>query len=123
MKEKTLFYYRQGYNCSQCILKAAEQIYRIPISKNSMDMCCGVTGGFGIGGMCSVLIAGIMVFGLLFDKNAVKSMRVQLLDEFNGKYGDLNCGCLKKHRKAGYMCEEIVGDIAEMVEKIIAERT
>lgn len=122
MKEKTLSYYRQGYNCSQCILKAAEQIYRIPISKSSMDMCSGVTGGFGIGGMCSVLIAGIMVFGLLFDKDTVKSMRVRLLDEFNEKYGDLNCCCLRKHRKAGHMCEEIVGDIAQMVEKIIADK-
>lgn len=121
MKERTLYFYRHGYNCSQCILKAAESIYKIPMPKCVIMMCSGINTGFGVGGMCSVLIAGIMVFGLLFEETDAKRLRIKLLNAFMDTHKSLNCCELKKERKSGCACEELVGNIAELVEKIIAE--
>ncbi len=121
MRKEALYYYSHGYNCSQCILKAAEAYYKISIPKNSLEMCNGVNTGFGIGGMCSVLIAGIMVFGLFFDDTTTKKLRMKLLSSFTDKHRSMDCCDLKKERKEGYMCEKLVGEIAEMVCKLIDE--
>ena len=121
MKEKALLYYKQGFNCSQCILKAMEAVYGIPVSRQCMNACGGVSTGFGVGGMCSVLIAGVMAFGMLFDEAAVKRMRLKLMTAFHEKHKSMDCGALKAQRQSGAYCEAIVVDVAEMVETIIAE--
>ena len=120
MRERAIYYYRQGYNCSQCLMKAAQSRYRLNISRETMNSLSGVNSGFGIGGLCSVLIAAIMVFGLLFDENRVKVLRLKLLTAFTAKYGTVNCGALMASVENG-SCESIVGDIAEMMEKLISE--
>lgn len=115
LKEKALYFYNQGYNCSQCILKAAENVYKIPISKQALKLCTVVSTGFGVGSMCSVLVAGVMVLGLLFDEASAKSLRIRLLDEFQKKHSNINCSFLKKGN-----CTKIVGDASEILEEIIA---
>ena len=118
MKEKAIYYYRNGYNCSACILKAAEEVYNIPITKQSLEMCSGISNGFGTGGMCSVLVAGIMVLGLIFDEAAVRRMRLEFLTGFSEKYGSINCSKLK-NGQAGIFCEDLIGDAAKMLGEII----
>lgn len=120
MKDKVLDYYYQGYNCSQCILKAAEQKYKIPISKQSLNLCSGISNGFGIGGLCSLIAAGIMIFGLLFDEKTVKRLRMKLLNEVQEKYSSLNCNELR-NRKGEYYCETFIPEMAELIDNIIEE--
>jgi len=121
MKEKAIQYYRQGWNCSQCILKAAEAVYGLPISRQCMNACGGVCTGFGVGGLCSVLIAGVMALGMLFDEATVKRLRIQLFTAFHDKYRCTDCATLKSKRGEGMLCEGIVADVAAMVERIVAE--
>jgi len=121
MKEKALHFYAQGYNCSQCILKAAETVYSIPVSRQSMSICSGISTGFGVNGMCSVLIAGVMALGLLFDEGTVKRLRVKLLTRFHERFRSMDCGALKAQRQSGMHCEAIVGEVASLLETIIAE--
>lgn len=118
MKEKALRYYKQGYNCSQCILKAVEHKYNISVPKQCYSMCRAINNGLGIGGMCSVLTAGIMVFGLLYDDMTAKRLRMKLLGMFQEKYGALECGVLKRGRSG---CDEIIADIASMIDNIIQD--
>lgn len=120
MKDKVLEYYYQGYNCSQCILKAAEQKYRIPISKQSLNLCSGISNGFGMGGFCSVIAAGIMIFGLLFDEETVKRLRLKLVNTFQDKYSSLNCSQLRK-KNGEYFCETFIPEAADMIDCIIKE--
>lgn len=120
MKDKVLNYYYQGYNCSQCILKAAEQKYKLPISKQSLNLCTGVSNGFGIGGFCSVITAGIMIFGLLFDEETVKRLRLKLLDTFQEKYSSLNCLELRK-KNGEYFCKNFIPEAADIIDKIITD--
>ena len=118
MKDKAVYYWKKGYNCSQCILKAAETVYDIQITDQCLDICSGITGGFGTGCICSVLIAGIMVLGLLFDELTVKRLRLQFLTEFTEKYGTLNCSSLKNSRTNG-ACDGIISGAFKILDDII----
>ncbi|MDR1067508.1 MAG: C-GCAxxG-C-C family protein [Clostridiales bacterium] len=119
MKERSIYYYRNGYNCSQCVLKAVESKYGKPISKMTLTMLNGVNVGFGIGGVCSVLIAGVMAFGMFFDSDTVKRLRLRLFDEFTSLYPNINCSALIKIRGAEGKCEKLIGDIAGIIERLI----
>ena len=121
MKEKALAFYRQGYNCSQCLLKAAEAVYQIPVSRQCLHACRGVCTGFGTGGLCSLFIAGIMIFGLLFDEATVKRMRLQLLSQGFDRYQSTDCAALKAARDTGAHCEMLVAEVAGLIEEIIAK--
>ncbi|MBR1443936.1 MAG: C-GCAxxG-C-C family protein [Firmicutes bacterium] len=118
LKKYALEYYREGYNCSQCILKAAEKVYKVKVTKEMIKMCSAVNMGFGTGGICSTIIGGIMVFGLVFDENTAKSMRLKLIVRFSEKYGCTECARLQK--KVGG-CEKLISDTADMIEMIIKE--
>lgn len=123
MKCEALKYYQKGYNCSQCILKACEQEYGLRLPEDCLNMCGAINTGFGVGGMCSVLIAGVMVFGLLFDETDAKRLRLKLLSEFRDKYPSMDCSVLRRERQRGINCEQLVCDIAELIEKIIKEES
>ena len=113
LREKALYYYRNGFNCSQCLLKACESVYGIPISKQSMKLCGAVNNGFGIDNICSVLISGIMIFGLLFDEITAKKLRLKLLTDFKSKHA-INCMSLKKEF-GNKSCDTLIGEIADTV--------
>ncbi len=118
MKNAVLRYYLKGYNCSQCILKAAEAAYGVSASKSGMQMCQGVTTGFGVGEMCSALIACVMVLSLMFDEDTVKRLRIDLLTQFQDRHKTLHCGKLKSER-TGRQCEKLIVEIGEMMDNII----
>ncbi len=119
LKEKAIYYKRKGYNCSQCILKASEDTYGIKLSEQVLKACSAVNNGFGIGNVCSVLIAGVMVFGLLFDSETAKQMRLNLFMKFHEKHS-FDCMALRREFKTGN-CEEIIKEIADIVETLIKE--
>jgi len=119
--KKAISFYNKGHNCSQCVMKAADICYELKLNRNALNMCEGINNGQGVGSVCSVLLAGIMVFGLLFDENDTKRARMLLLSECCDKYGSLDCAVIKKWRKNGKNCEDIIFEITNMVEKIIDE--
>lgn len=121
LRNKALYYYQNGFNCSQCILMACADVYNINITNDNLKMCSVINTGFGIGGMCSVLIACIMVFGIMFDEPVAKRLRIKFLSDFQKKHHSLNCSSLKQERKQGLHCEALVADIAELLENIIFE--
>ncbi|GHU58674.1 hypothetical protein AGMMS49975_25490 [Clostridia bacterium] len=119
MKDLAVKYYTQGYNCSACIFHAAAERYGIKLPRDEMltKALCGITAGFGIGSICSVLIGAIFTFGLLFDENTCKSARIRLLDEFAKNHGGkTSCAVLKRGD-----CKKIIAEIAEYTEQIIDE--
>ena len=76
MKEKTIAYCRAGENCSLALLRAASDQYGFPLPKELIDSCGAVCSGFGIGGICSALVAAIMVLGILFEPEEAKEASV-----------------------------------------------
>lgn len=115
MKQLAVGFYKNGFNCSQAILKAVSKKFNIKLSNECLSLCSGVNTGFGIKSICSVLVACIMALGLIFDSQTVKRLRIKFLNEFNLKYKNLNCAGLSEK----YSCEKIISDAASILEKII----
>lgn len=120
LQDLALSFSCDGYNCSQCILKACEEAYGIPVSVDAISMCGPVCTGCGVGTICSVLIGAIMVFGIMFDEETAKRLRIRLLYEFNQDYPSINCSELRNNGNEN-ICDEVIAKVAEITEKIINE--
>lgn len=118
LKEKAVYYYKNGYNCSQCILRAAADVYEFNCYSNYLEMACAaVNTGFGVKSICSVTVSAIMLFGILFDADTAKRLRILLLDEFYSTRATINCS-----NPTGELdCTETIGTVAEIAERLIKE--
>lgn len=113
LKERALFYYEKGCNCSQCILCAARDEYGIEMPDECCKSCDGIYNGLGIGSVCSVLIGCIMVIGLVEEN--VSFRRLDMTEKFNRKFGSINCGKLKNNMN----CCDIIADACDILEDIL----
>lgn len=118
MKEKTMAYCRAGENCSLGLLRAASDKYGFPLSKEMTDSCGAVCSGFGIGSVCSALVAAIQVLGVLFVPEEAKRRRLFFLLAFQEKFGAMDCPTLSAGKSE---CIELMGEIAALLEQIIEE--
>ncbi|MGN1230536.1 MAG: C-GCAxxG-C-C family (seleno)protein, partial [Anaerotignum sp.] len=80
-----------GDNCSQVILRAAAEEYGFSLPEEVLAACKGIHGGFGINGMCSALVAAVMVLGLLCDEEELKQKRILFLLRAQESFGGLDC--------------------------------
>ncbi len=113
LKERAICYYKKGCNCSQCILKAAEEEYCLDIPRECCKSCEGIYNGLGIGSVCSVLIGCIMVIGIV--GKDVSFSRLDMTDRFNRKFGSINCGSLKRSPD----CCDIIAGACDILEDIL----
>ena len=114
LKERIQTYCQAGENCSRIILQAAAEEYNFPLSEDVLDACKGISGGFGIGGLCSGLTAAVMVLGLMFDEETVKEKRIQFFFLVQEKLGVLDC-----MRLSSDDCGEILEIIGEVLKEVI----
>ena len=119
MREEALGYYRKDIGCSQSVLMAFEKKYA-ELPWQLKNACGAMNAGFGIGGMCSVVIAGIMIFGILYDENTAKRLRMKLLDQMADNGLSLLCPLLRKHYGENG-CDMLVGEIAGLIDGILDE--
>lgn len=113
-------FYKSGYNCSQCLLKAAKEKYDIKdMTDEQIVSCSAVNSGFGTGGICCVLVAAIMVFGMMFDEDTAKRMRIRLLTEFQMTCGNINCGRMRGYSVGSEGCSVVIDVIWNIMTKII----
>ena len=96
---------------------AASGHFGFALPDECLKMCRVLNAGLGSGLLCSAIIAGIMIFGLVAEeKNTAKKMRIKFLSEFNQKHRCLNCADLISED-----CEQLIGDTAIMIQEIIEE--
>ena len=118
LKTKVKSYCGLGENCSRVILRAASEEYGFSLSEDILAACGGINGGFGIGGICSGLVASVMVLGLLFDEEEIKWKRILFLMSVQERYGSLECGRLSALQTD---CKEILEGIADILQEVIEE--
>ena len=116
LKERVRACCAVGENCSRIILQAAAEEYDISLSEDILVACGGISGGFGIGGMCSALVAAVMVLGLLFDAEEVKIRRILFLMKAQEHFGYLDCCRLSA---LGEDCSSVLVKIAEILQDVI----
>ena len=118
-----LKYYGEGYNCSQCIIKAACDKYCIPFDENILNMNLGVYGGFGVGSICCALVGAILALGLIFkNENDLKRKRMELILYFKNEFSCINCCAIKKSCAQNGCCNIIIYKTGEMLEKVIENK-
>lgn len=116
LKERVRACFEKGENCSRIILQAAAEEYGIDLSEDILGACGGLQGGFGIGGMCSALVAAVMVLGLLFEEEEVKGKRILFLICIQEHFGCMDCGRLSAEEED---CSNILLEIADILQDVI----
>lgn len=137
-------YFKEGYNCSQAVVLAFAAEMGLN-EKTALAIASSFGGGIGrlrevcgaVSGMC--IVAGMMYGYTSPTDNAKKAAHYKLIQkmaaEFEEKNGSIICrvltGIEKDHHiptertKEFYKkrpCVELVGDAAEILEKMIAEK-
>lgn len=137
--------FKKGYNCSQSIILAFEDI--LPLDKSTLSkMASSFGGGMGrLREVCGSVSGMFMIAGLLYGYDSPETGEVkaehyariqELAHKFEEKHGSIVCremlGLSVKHdvptpeaRTTEYYkkrpCAEIIGDAAEILEQYINE--
>lgn len=144
-REAAIANFKNGYNCSQSIVLAFEDL--IPVDKALLSkMASSFGGGMGrLREVCGSVSGMFMIAGLLYGYDGPETGRIkadhyariqELARRFEEKHGSIICrvmlGLSVQHdvpvpeaRTAEYYkkrpCAEIVGDAAEILEQYIKE--
>ncbi|WP_352400413.1 C-GCAxxG-C-C family (seleno)protein [Anaerotignum sp.] len=118
MKERAMALCAEGENCSRAVLRAAAEQYGFPLSQEILDSCNAISAGFGIGGMCSSLVAAVMVLGILFPTEEAKQKSLILFCRVRARWHCIDCCRLSANRMN---CDDLIGEISEILEEIIDE--
>lgn len=103
-------------NCSQIILQAVAEEYGLSLPQEVLAACEGIHGGFGIHGICSALVAGVMALGLLCDAEEIGQKRILFLLRAKETFGSLDCCRLSA---LGADCSFVLEEIATILQEVI----
>ncbi|MBR4027363.1 MAG: C_GCAxxG_C_C family protein [Lachnospiraceae bacterium] len=144
-KEKAMQYFLDGYNCSQCILLAFEDVYELD-AKTALKIASPFGGGMGrLREVCGSVSGMFMVLGLLYGyddaenyegKKALYEHVQELARRYEQANGSIICRELlgldvkrqeatPEQRTEEYYkkrsCKESVGSAAEILEQYLNE--
>ncbi len=127
MKEKAIEYFKNGYSCSESVIKAASEEGLCP--KEFLSIATSFSGGMSSGCLCGTVAAAQLINGYHFGRENVNGNEIQarenakkIVDEFKDR-NKLTCcrvlsggleGIAKKER-----CSKYVADICEIIEEMI----
>lgn len=117
MKERIRQLCCQGENCSRCILRGAAECYGFALPQELMESLNAISAGFGIGSVCSALVAGVMVLGILFPTDEAKQKSLLFFSLVQEKWHCLDCARLSADRED---CRALLGEIADILQEVIA---
>lgn len=127
-------YFKDGFNCSESVLRATTDVLGIPVDEQSLRMTTGFGGGFGhVGCVCGALAASVMALGLLRGRTAATESREEAYalskefhDRFREKFGATCCRALNPHefetREHLVNCVKITGNTAKLLMEFITEK-
>lgn len=127
-------YFKEGYNCSESILRAMTDTLGISVDEQALRMTTGFGGGIGHAGcVCGALAASVMSLGLLKGRTDASQSRkeaYELSEEFHRrfqeKFGATCCRALNPHefetREHLVNCVKITGNTAKLLMEFIEEK-
>lgn len=132
MKEEAKDYYKQGYSCSESVIKAA--IDKGIVEASLLPVAGAFSGGMSSGCLCGAVAGAQIVLGFNFGKNNSKGnpeearlKAKQFIDEFKINHKATCCRVLTAGLEAGSVerkqnCTLLVGECAEILEKLVEEQ-
>ncbi len=126
MKNRAIEYFKNGYSCSESVLKAASEEGLCP--KEFLSVATAFSGGMSSGCLCGTVAAAQIINGYNFGKENSKGNEViarqnaaKIIDEFK-KRNKVTCcrilaagleGMAKKEH-----CSKYVADVCEILEEV-----
>ncbi len=130
--EFALLYFRNGLYCSEAILRAFNEVYKLGLPGNVYKISTGFGSGLGGSGcVCGTVSSATMVFGLAAGRNkshesekAVFSAVKKLHKRFSAEHKALCCRVLTKNVRWGSgkhkkQCESFILDVVIWTEEIL----
>ena len=102
-------YHKKGYNCSESMLKAFNDIEGREVIPAELGSAFG--GGMGIGATCGAITGSLLVLGAIMGRksagfpNEAREYARRLLKKVKDTYGTYDCKDLKQK---GVACKEII---------------
>lgn len=128
LKETAIAYYQRGYNCSESIIRAGNDVYQLGLHDRDMIMTAGFGAGLQIGDLCGALCAAVCVLSSRYvetkahDSDELKPLTQKLVIAFQKKLGDRHCAQIKgNHFHAELRCQNTVALTAEVLANVISE--
>ena len=128
--EKVRYYYQDCYlNCSEAIIRAANDYYDLDISDGDLRMFGSYGGGMFPGLICGVLCASAAVFGKMIirenareEQSQIRPLFQKLTRSFKEELGGISCPELKpKYFAKETACWTTVKLGAEVLERTVEE--
>lgn len=132
MKEKASDYYKQGYSCSESVVKAA--IDAGLCDESLLCIASSFSGGMASGCLCGAIAGAQMVIGHNYGKKNAKenqelarAMAKEFIDEFKKNHKATCCRVLTTGLEFGSAerkqnCTALVAECSEILEKLIKSK-
>lgn len=129
LQELVEFYYSKGLNCSETILRAANDYYQLNIDEKDMKLVSGFGGGMFIGATCGALSASVCVISKLVIEtkahdqlNDFRPLIQTCTRNFKEELGAIDCKEIKpKYHTKDKKCIQTCIHAAIALEKTIYE--
>lgn len=120
--KKVLDFHKEGYNCSESIIKAINE-------ENNLDIPVSIAtpfgGGMSVGTTCGAITGAMMVLGATKgredakDPNEARKYGRLLMNKIKEEYGTFDCIELKRK---GVSCDEIIEYAYDALKEIMNEK-
>lgn len=133
--EKAINYFKDGLYCSEAILKAFNENYRLGLPEAALKMATGFGAGLGASKCCcGSVTSGVMVLSLVTGRSSKEESEKPAFDAvntlhdcFKKTFGSTCCRVLTKPVEWGApehheYCVRFVRGAAEMTESILKEK-
>lgn len=125
-KIKNDYMKKNGLNCAETILRAANEELGLGLDKNALLLAAGFGGGMAVGNVCGALTGAIMVLSRLYVKERahestrIKEIEKKFIADFEKEFGTLLCTPIKdKYFKPDVHCKSVVTIAAEILENLL----
>jgi C_GCAxxG_C_C family probable redox protein len=124
------YYWDYDINCAATMLKITAEIFGIEISPQLADAVIGMHGAGKFGAQCGLVEGSLMLIGIKgradgFSDDAIVNNCFKFADEFQKKFGSLNCSVLRpegfKQENPPHLCEEMTVKAVEFTAVFVSE--
>lgn len=132
---KSIRYFENGLYCSEALLKAFNEEYKLGLPKKYLKIATGFGAGLGAAKCCcGCLTGGVMVLSLVKGRNTAEESEdpafelvSSLHDQFKKEYKFTCCRALTKKVEWGSeehvaYCSKIVGRTAELISDLLTKK-
>ncbi len=128
MKEKAVYYFKNGYSCSESIVKASIEEGLCP--KELLSVATSFSGGMSSGCLCGAISGAQIVLGYNFGRDntrgnetLARKMAAELMERFKKIHKVTCCKVLSAGLQHGTVeckehCSSMVGTCAEILEDL-----